>query len=537
MAKRFPIGIILFIVSIIFGIILFLKSPLFAVSLTSEESYLEIGTAPSQNPKDYLSGANWCVSLSYVDTSNVQKTKTGRYPISIYHGFQTYKSYVNVIDTTPPILSCDIKNKTVRTGETVSVHTLGLKVEDYSEIESIAFTKLSSTHFYTGLSEEEMTDIKKAYADGLDMYAEEFKFSYGGIYALTIQARDEFHNFSELTLTITVEEPPVITAPNHIYAASGQKINFLDYIDAWDFIDEDFDKNAVVIDDSEINLNSSGEYNVYYTATDSYGLSITAYSIVHILSEESLQELINTHIISIDKDIIIGASNAYDIGYYENKTLPEIQELMLPCVVHIENEKLDTFGSGFIIEITDEFVTIVTNEHVIHSSLVVDVSFFDGSLRTGSVTASNPSEDIAFIRIPISKEETTSSLTSEEVKSFRTVHINKAYWDSLPNDSGTDFCYSCINPDGSTWLLVEGKILEKMVRRDWNEYKNIPETILSTDPFSGSSGSALFDEKGQLLGMVRGYTDYEDYTETVAVPLERILKYFEKTFKYKIEYQ
>lgn len=519
------------------ALILFLKSPLFQVELSTKETHLEIGNTLEEDPSFYLSGKDWCVSLSYVDTSSVKKTKVGRYPIYIYHGFYKYTCYVNVTDTLPPVVTCDVKNKTISPGETVSIHNLGLNIEDHSEIESIAFTKISSSHFYTGLSEEETVDMKEAYRKGIDMFAEEFQFSYGGVYTLTIQVTDEFHNSSEITLNLTVEQPPVIEAPNHIYVASKQKVDFSQYIEAWDFIDEDFDETSIDIDTSELNMSKAGEYKVYYTATDSYGLSLTAYSIVHVNSQEDLQELINTHVINVRDDVIIGAFNLYDSGYYENESLAYIQEIMLPTIVHIENDKLDTFGSGFIIEINDEFVTIATNEHVVNSDLIVDITFFDAHVCTGSVVASNAREDIAFIRIPIEDAESTSSLTSDYVKNLRTVHIDKAYWDSLANDSNIAFCYNCIDMNGNVWRSAEGTILEKVATRDWNEYQNVSETIISTDPVAGSSGSALYDENGRLIGMIRGYTDYIDYSETVAVPLERILKYFEMTFKYKIQYQ
>ena len=533
--------IIVFILAVFsLGFVLFLKSPLFRVSLETRETHLEIGETLSNKPEDYLSGADWCVPLSYVDTSSVKKTKVGRYPIYIYHGFNKYTCYVNVTDTLAPVVTCDVKNKTITPGETISVHTLGLNIQDHSEIDSIAFTKISSTHFYTGLPKEEVEEIEKieeAYRKGLDMYAEEFQFSYGGIYTLTIKVTDAFHNSSEITLNLTVEQPPVITAPNHIYIASNQKVDYLEYVDAWDFIDEDFDKNDLVVDTTEVNLAKPGEYKVFFTATDSYGLSITAYSIVHVSSQDALQELINTQVISISRNVIVGALNPYDVGYYKDKSLAEIQELMLPTIVHIENDKLDTFGSGFIIEINDEFVTIATNEHVINSDMIVDVSFFDATTCAGSVVASNAREDIAFIRIPIEEETGTAALGVDYVTNLRTVHINKEYWDSLKNDSNLDFCYICINSEGHSWMLVEGNIIEKVAVRDWNDYKNVNETIISTDPVPGSSGSALYDTEGNLVGMIRGYTDYESYSETVAVPLDRILKYFETVFKYKIQYQ
>jgi len=536
-AKKRSFIIISILAIICLGLILFLKSPLFRVSLNTQEIHLEIGETLNKSPDTYLSGRDWCVALSYVDTSSVKKTKVGRYPIHIYHGFYKYTCYVNVTDTLAPVVTCDIKNKTISPGETVSVHTLGLDIQDHSEIDSIAFTKISSTHFYTGLPQEEMSKMEEAYRKGLDMFAEEFQFSYGGVYTLTIEVSDIFHNSSEITLNLTVEEPPVIQAPNHIYVASHQKVDYLDHVDAWDFIDEDFNKEDLVIDTSEINMAKTGDYKVYYTATDSYGLSVTAYSIVHVSTQEALQELINTQMVSINKDIIIGALNPYDIGYYTDMSFPEIQEQMLPTVVHIENDKLDTFGSGFIIEINDEFVTIATNEHVINSDMLVDISFFDATACTGSVVASNAREDIAFIRIPIKEEATSSALDDDYVKNLRTIHIDKAYWDAIANDSNLGFCYVCINTEGHSWMLVEGTILEKTAVRDWNEYKNVNETIISTDPVPGSSGSALYDIHGNLVGMIRGYTDYETYSETIAVPLDRILKYFETIFKYKIQYQ
>ena len=132
------------------ALVLFLKSPVFKVKLSNPESHLEIGTKAEKNPSFYLEGSDWCVALSHIDTSAVKHTKVGRYPIYIYHGFQKFTSYVNVTDTTAPQISCDVKNKTIVPGDTLSVHSLGLNIQDYSEIESIKFTKISSSKFYTG---------------------------------------------------------------------------------------------------------------------------------------------------------------------------------------------------------------------------------------------------------------------------------------------------------------------------------------------------------------------------------------------------
>lgn len=536
--KNKPIFLISSIIALmLLSVVLFLNSPLFNVALSTPESHLEIGSVAETDPHFYLEGPELGIALSQVDTSCVKHTKVGRYPIYIYHGFQKFTSYVNVTDTTPPNISCDVKNKTVIPGDIVSVNNLGLNITDHSEIESIYFTKISSTKFYTDLSEEENALIREAYRKGIAIEGEDFQFTYGGIYTLTIRVEDIFHNKSHIELTITVEEPPVLEVPKNFYVTDTPLINFADYITVSDFIEDDLDVSDVTIDTSQLNLSSAGTYPVTFSITDCYGLTTTKTSNVHVGSQDALQALLNQHGIDLSTDVVLGVKNAYDIGYFEENNITAVQQAMLPCIVHIKNDALGSFGSGFIIEITNEFVTLATNQHVIKNDLIVDVTFFNGKHYSGSVVASNAERDIAFIRIPIDGKTSNSSISSTDVQSLRTVHINKNYWDNLSDDCRLMIGYNCIDESANVWNNNIGYIVEKEAIRDWNEFEDVNETIVSFPPVAGSSGSALFDGHGQLIGMMRGYTEYPGYTETVAVPLNELLQYFETVFKYKIHYQ
>lgn len=386
-------------------------------------------------------------------------------------------------DTTPPVVSCDIKTKTITTEDVISVNKLGLHITDDSKIESIGFCKISSTNFYTGLPDEEIADMVSIYKEGIDMWAEEFQFSYGGFYTMTIKVTDIHGNSSEISIDIIVETAPVINAPSDIYVATDSTIDYSQFIAAWDFVDGDLDFNTIEIDSSQLNTGTIGTYPVYFTARDSYGLTSTACTLVNVCDASSLQDLINTHEINISDHVIMGAINPYDMGYYESASADDVLGGLSLASVQLTNQSNSTVGYGFIIHIDDEFVTIATTDTIVSNTLEVEVCFADGTTRLGSVVALNEQEHIAFVRLLVSDSGSTSSVLPEYLKNLRTVHIDSAYSD------------------------------------------------VSTGTLSiGGAGSAYLDSWGRLVGLYRGYGN-----STVSVV--DILDYYELVFKTRVEYQ
>lgn len=523
------------LVFIISGIFLL---PSFQAEPVSSRIYMELGKKTSTNPETYIECSSWSMPVTFVDISDIDNKTAGSYTATVYHGFQKFTYEVIVSDTTPPKITGSVHSVTVEKGDTVNMNKLGIQIQDYSSIRECIITSVRSSKVNLPKDSDTETTLMSLYQKGIAVNAETYEFSYGGKYQLIISATDAYENSSEYTLNVTVEEPPVMEAATSYYVATNSSIDFSKYITTRDFLDEDYSIEDVEIDTSELSFSAPGEYPVYFTGTDSYGQSTTVTATVYVMGENALQELINTHVINTGEQAIAGALNPYDNGYYTNRDTDYVLEAMRPCLVYIYNDTYPAAGSGYIIDISEDFVTIGTNQHVIKNDMTLDVYFSDGSLRYGSVVASDPKNDIAFIRIPIDNSGSEASVSPEYVAgNLRTVHINKSYWDSLQDRPGITVCYNCLDKTGNSWLTDVGTMVEKFCVRNWNQYTKINETIISATAVAGTSGSAIFDDSGRFMGMMRGYTNYDGYTETVVIPLSIILEYYESIFDEPVQYQ
>lgn len=339
----------------------------------------------------------------------------------------------NKPDMTAPIISCDINTKTIKAGDIISVSKLGIRVTDNSKIESLLFTKICSDNFYmpsTSNNDKQLEDMKKAYAAGITISGEEFQFSYGGIYELTVTATDIYANSSDFTFTLKVETPPIIETPKDYYVVTGTEISYEDYVKVWDIVDGEYDFSNVTLDTSNLHIGKEGTYTISFEAKDKYGLSSTQKANVHIMSKTALQELIDTHKINASEHAIVGAYNKYDIGRYEDANL--LETAIAPALVKITNEDNGKTGDGFIIKIDNDFVTIATNESVVRGHLTALVSFFDDSKYNASVVFTNEEYNLAFIRIPVDGVNEASSISSDRLSTLRTVHLDEAQWKMHP---------------------------------------------------------------------------------------------------------
>lgn len=133
-------------------------------------------------------------------------------------------------------------------------------------------------------------------------------------------------------------------------------------------------------------------------------------------------------------------------------------------------------GSGFAIDAT----TLITNKHVVADSADLQVSTYDG--RDVEVTAASTAElaDLAVVR------------TAEDLPSFPEL----ASSDPVPGDAVTVVGY----PQGGALTLTTGQVIGSTTDPLNENLGEVLVTDAAVEP--GSSGSAVLDEEGRVVGVV-----------------------------------
>ncbi len=134
-------------------------------------------------------------------------------------------------------------------------------------------------------------------------------------------------------------------------------------------------------------------------------------------------------------------------------------------------------GTGFNI---DPNGLIITNEHVVDQSNIVNVHFRAGESYQGKVIARHPEIDIAVVKI------------EAEDLPILPLSFEAAAW-----DTGEEVIFVG-NPLAFTQIANQGVIIGSTNLKDWEE----PVMMIEAPIYRGNSGSPVINQNGEVIGVI-----------------------------------
>jgi len=493
--------------------LLYILFEMFKVEKVTDTFRVELGERVSTKVSDYILGKEFVYDFAYLDMSQV-KNEPGEYTAVVRYFFKNYEYQVIIEDTVAPKLLFNRDNYVAPLGEEISVNEYVASVEDESNY-SLQYMNLIPYQSIT------MAEDKSS-----------ISFEECGIFEVILRAKDIYGNYKDYLLSVIVDTKPSISGNEDFYVSVGNSVDIYKSVKAMDDCDGDITERleAYVSDDY---LTNTGDYEVTYRVTDSYGLETSANSTIHVYEPLALQDLVNTKKINPFSSHVKGVINPYDSGYLKEDDCETAIENIKKAVVRIfyETGTSRTHGSGYIVSISNSDIIICTNHHVVGSRKIVNVNFYNGVTASGTVVDSKVSPDIAFVRIK------RSDINGVLAGKLKTVHFNLNYYNELSMSPNISLGMYCINSDGSVWVENYGKILRKTgTLSEYFENYDYPVTEVSVELQRGVSGSAIVDSHGNFICMAAYYWNHNGTLEYYGVSEDDILDYYEEVFGKRLEY-
>ncbi len=199
----------------------------------------------------------------------------------------------------------------------------------------------------------------------------------------------------------------------------------------------------------------------------------------------------------------------------------DVAEAVLPSIVAIDvkviSEQRDFFGrtfqsegsgsgSGIIFKEDSENFYMVTNNHVVDSSVEVRITFQDGSTADAAVTGTDADSDLAVVKVPKSslKEDTVSNIKVAELADSTKIKVGEqaiAVGNALGYGTSVTVGY----------VSAKDREIQTASQGDGGQRQNPASSgegagtmrLIQTDAAinPGNSGGALVNAKGQVIGI------------------------------------
>ena len=471
-------AVVILCVIAVFSLCAALVSQFFDGAPLWDDITIELGDTLSNDPAFYMEGPEITLTHSRVDLSGLNNMRVGDYTVRAGNIFAVFEYTVHVRDTVPPTIMTEYTLDTVlETGREYDLDVLQTVASDLSGQTFLRF-------YYND------REIQSLYFDRM------------GRPEIVAEATDINANRSKKVIRLFVDTPPTIYGVHEQYILRGSDEGELDPVFAKDDVDGDLG-DSIEADISGVDFNNIGDYVIAYKVKDSYGLEASAKTTVHVISSaERVKRHYDDYSLSEEE-----LSELIDQDYFTYEPLEENnKELVLdvcePTLVNLyrSDEDATGSGSGFIYDITPEYVYIVSVYHVTSyfDGTPTQITFYDGSRITETFKSVrlNAGNEASLFRIPVSDIPYHTFVRLKEVAYDENIYDNVRV--------GTELIEYCKNwraglkPEIIKYVRVISFTLSEIQQKYVDDDEYFAVTRASEN---GMSGTAIFDERGVLAGI------------------------------------
>ncbi|MBQ7918899.1 MAG: serine protease [Lachnospiraceae bacterium] len=195
------------------------------------------------------------------------------------------------------------------------------------------------------------------------------------------------------------------------------------------------------------------------------------------------------------------------------------QEELIKSLLHltlIDEQGVEHFGSGYILEIDQDNVYICSNAHVLYVAEQGKAYFYDGEQAEFTCLGYDEIHDVGIAVI----EKT--AIAEKTLSQLQKIPVSKKRWELFLQEGGA-LSLTLLGKEG----VVETKS-GQAVGFVTNKYFEDIVLEMTIPLVAGNSGSAIVDEKGYLVGMAIGEVREIGFDlQYFAAPLDDIAEVYE----------
>ena len=177
----------------------------------------------------------------------------------------------------------------------------------------------------------------------------------------------------------------------------------------------------------------------------------------------------------------------------------------------IQQQEVESAGSGIIIGKNDSELLIATNNHVIDGAETVSVSFVDNETYEATIKGTDSDKDLAVVAVPLSSisSDTMSKISVATIGNSSKLEVGEQVV-AIGNALGYGQSVT------SGWVSA----LNRSISTEEGETSGLIQTDAAINP--GNSGGALLNMKGEVIGInAAKYADSQVEGMGYAIPISK----------------